>query len=181
MDRAFKVLPDSDYGKKMEKLRENTKKQKEFVYGFLKEKWIEATEGYYLTGDGFVNVPYKDHEKGDITLYIVPTESDLEKFGKMLKKPIQEKLQGFKKNSAIMKELANKCIEEKVIININEPWLRDYFKLSWQAYNSSRFSCEEGLFIKINSDQLKAEDNPEGFEEIKLSEFYGIVERYGDK
>jgi len=158
----------------------NTKNQKEFVCSFLKEKGIETT-GYYLTGDGFINKPYKDHEKGDITLYIVPTESDLENFGKMLKKPISEKLQGFKKNSAISKEFANRCIEEKVIINLNEPWLRDYFKLGWQAFNSSRFRCEEGLFIKINSDQLKAEDNPEGFEEIKLSEFYSVVERYGDK
>lgn len=177
MERAFKILPNSDFGKRMNTYRENRKAQREFVSNYFKGKDIETKE-FCLSGYGFINKSFKDCDKGDITLYIVPTESDLEKFGKMLKKPIEYKMQGFKKNSAIMKEFANRCVEEKIIVNIYAPSARDYLNLGFQAYSYSTFNCEEGFFVKIDSDQLKENDNPEGFEGIKLSEFYKLIEKY---
>jgi hypothetical protein len=95
----------------------------------------------------------------------------------MLRKENNYGLCPFKKKSKINKEFQNYCIETQIIINLSEPYLRDYLKsLDYGRYSRSLFKHEDVWYLKVISDYLKDDDIPEGFTEIKLSEFYRIAE-----
>lgn len=185
MEKSLIVNKESKYYKDLMQYIECSEQQRKFVFKFLKEKGIEA-ERYYIGGDGMCNCAFDKYLKGNIRLHILPTENDLNKFGKMLTKADTYGLQTFKKNSVITKDFADRCINEKIIINLLEPDFRDYFKsIDWQAYSYKQFEYNSQLYLKITSEALKADDIPEGFTEIKLSEFYKAMEEYeaskGDK
>lgn len=150
---------------------EHLREQKAFINKFFKEKGIEA-EAYRVSGNGGVNCVFDKLETKDISLSIIPTKNDLIKFDKMLCKPNEHRARVFKVHCEIAKDFAQRCIDEKIIINVHEPWLRDYFKiLGYRGYSFSRFGYEGKLYLKINADDITG-DVPEGFDEIKLSEFY---------
>lgn len=178
MERAFIVTKESQYYIDAEDYLAKVKQQGEFVRKFLKEKGIESTQ-FYLSGNGFVNVPFGNYEKDNITLSIIPTENDTIKYDKQLTKPDEYELRRFKKVTKILKEFAQYCVDNKVVINLHEPDLRDYLKsMDWCSYSRQLIPHEQGYCLKIASDLLKENDNPKGFIEIKLSEFYKALEEY---
>ena len=176
MEKAFRIESNAKYYIDLEKYIANADQQRKLVDNFCKSKGIESTR-YRVGGDGFVNKPFEEHEKEDIGLDIIPTEKDKENFGKMLRKENNYGLCPFKKKSKINKDFQNYCIETQMIINLSEPYLRDYLKsLDCGRYSRSLFKHEDVWYLKVISDYLKDDDIPEGFTEIKLSEFYRIAE-----
>lgn len=178
MERSFIVTKESEYYQDIIKFFQRKKEQSDFVSKFLKEKGIESKK-YVLSGDGWVNTPFSKNHKNDIGFEIIPTDNDSKNFGKMLCKPKDYGLCAFKKTSIILKEIQEKCVQEKIIINLYEPRTGDYFSdLSMGGYNINRFKYDDKLYIKLNSSFLTDKSKiPEGFIEIKISEFYNTKEK----
>ncbi len=124
-----------------------------------------------------MNRPFEEYEKKNITLSVETTENNLNKFGKMLGKPDKYDMRQFRKNSSISKELQQRCIDERVVVNLYEPDIRDYFKsLHWTRAGYQAFFYKDNWYVKIESKNLKEDDTPEGFKEVKASEYYRIKE-----
>lgn len=176
MERSFIVTENSKYFKDDNTYSEMKKIQKAFIKEFFNKKEIEA-KGYILHGNGIVNYPFEEYDKKEIQLYIKATENDLNKYNKMLCKKDDDGFCAFRKNSNIGKEFAQECIDRKIVINVSEPDLRDYFKsLDWRGYSYQQFIYKDKMYVKIESECLKENDTPEGFIEIKLSEYYKVLE-----
>ncbi|WP_125154851.1 hypothetical protein [Clostridium rectalis] len=189
MEKFYIATRPSKYYQDLQEYIQRREKQKEFVFKFLREKGIQAKE-YWLYGDGLCDIPFSEEDKKDISLSIIPTDEDKESLSKQLYKPDQYELCSFKKNSKIGKEFEQYCIDNKIIINLLKPRIGDYFKststnnLSLGGYRLSQFELEHKLYVKLDSHKINEETKaPEGFIEIKLSEFYKKRKevRYGKK
>lgn len=178
MERAFIATKYSKYYKDLERHFNMLNDQKTFIRKFFKEQQIES-HTYRLAGDGFCNVSFEEEYMRDIYLYIQPTEQDLTLFGKFLGKPNDNGLCKFKGNSKIAKEFARQCVDKQVIINIYEPSIGDYFYcLALGGYSVQQYLLNDLLYVKIESERLNNDELPDGFKEIKLSEFYSSKEEY---
>lgn len=177
MERSFIITEESKLLKSFNNYFEMAENQKKFVHNFLTEKGIEGNK-FLVSGNGFCNIPFSERHKHEIGLYILPTENDNQKFGKWLKIPHKHHgLCGFKANSEISKEFAQKCVENKIVINLDKPQIRDYLSsLGWHRYAWRFFKHNEKHYLHVRSEYLKKDDLPEGFIEIKLSEFYRVFE-----
>lgn len=177
MEKAFRIEKGSKYDTDLRKYIDNTNSQAKFVKEFFKTHNIE-TSRYYVGANGSVNKPFEEYNKDEIVLGIIATEQDKINFGKMLCKETREGMFDFRKKSKVNKEFQDHCIENQVIINLSEPDLRDYFKsMDWKGYGRSLFKNEDIWYLKTESELLKDNDIPEGFIEIKLSEFYSIKDK----
>lgn len=177
MQRSFKAPKGSKYYEDFMKYVQMRKEQKEKVFEFLRVNDIEA-ETYYLRGEGSYNVPFNDDEKGDISLYIVPKNDDVMKLS--LCKVLSDGLRKIRKTSKIGKAFANYCVENKIIINIWEPDIRDYFDdFLFGNTRTRRFYDKEDdvFYVNIEGDRF---DNTfksmNGLIEIKNSEFFKALE-----
>ena len=183
MERCFIVSKESKYFKDITEYSEKAEKQRTFVDEFFIEKGLDG-ESFRVRGNGFVNVPFDEFSKSEIELEIEPTENNLSKFGKMLCKENKYGLCTFRKSSKIAKEFAQKCVDKEIPINLDSTRISDYFEsLSYGIYgcNSQRFIHNDVMYLKVDSSHLTAEDTPIGFTEIKVSEFYTIMEDYKEK
>lgn len=176
MERSFLASNESKYRKGFYKYVEMVTQQGNFISTFFKEKGIKANE-YKVCGNGSCNLPFEENEKSEIRLGIIPTDEDLNTYGNNLTKPNEYDLCYFKKSSKIAKEFAQRCVDEKVIINIYKPRVSDYFK-SIRGCNKQQFEYNGDLYIKIESEWLEEDDIPVGFKEIKLSEYHIASEEY---
>lgn len=181
MEKCFIATKESQYFKNVVKYQEMFEKRREQIFEFLALKNIE-TRSCYVRGSGGVNSPFSDYEQSSISLYITPTDNDEKLLGKSLKKPIQYGLRDFRKGNKILKEFQQYCVDNRIVVNINAPEMRDYFKtIGWYKYESTQFPCEEGYCIEIDSEFLKEDDIPQGFEVIKRSEFYSRLEKFEEE
>lgn len=108
-------------------------------------------------------------------LMIVPKGGDETKFGKLLSKhSTREGLRSFKKTSVINK-LFMASIENAGVKNIRKPapW-HITGRSSWRL-----FHIQEILYASLAGDYEF--ENPEGWNEIKASEFYKAIESEDDK
>jgi len=110
------------------------------------------------------------------TFYIVPTENDLEAFCKSLCKPLVNDLRAFKSNSKIGKAWG-KLLEGKQFKIINKPYVGFSFMNCLGKNRSRIFSIDEKVYCSF-ANEYNFEDTPEGFIELKTSEFWKIVEDY---
>jgi len=176
MEKAFRIESNEKYYIDLEKYIHITDEQRKLIKEFMDNHNIKADK-YYLSGTGFMNCTFKERDKEDISFGIIPTEEDKATFSKMLCKEKEEGLCLFKKKSKILKELQDYCIENEVVINSWKPRLRDYLvSLSYYAYSSGLFKYNNCYYLNVDSEILKDDDVPEGFIEIKMSEFYKIKE-----
>lgn len=126
-----------------------------------------------------MNTSFEEYEKDNITLSIEATENDVNKFGKMLRLKNEYGLRSFKKKSDIGKDFAQRCIDEKVIINLWNPRILDYFEnIGLRGCSYYRFIHQDLMYMKIDSDYFDEKEVPEGFKVIKLSEFYIKLEEH---
>ncbi|ENK0837089.1 hypothetical protein AB2Z22_000395 [Clostridium botulinum] len=184
MEKAFIVSKESELYKDIEKYRKLENQQREFINKFFKENNIEANQ-YRVSGDGLCNVAFEEYEE-TITLYVIPTDKDKEKFSKMLNKPDKRCLQAFRKTSKIAKDFRKQIVDEHIVINLYYPRVGDYFEsISFYRCGFTIFEHENCVYLRIKSDSLKGDDIPDGFKEIKLWEFYKMQEEFernkGDK
>ena len=97
----------------------------------------------------------------------------------MLRKSDDYGLCGFRKNSSLAKEFAQRCVDEQIPINLWSPKISDYFEsLGNGIYGCSslEFSYNDIVYLKVDGERLTTEDTPVGFTEIKASEFYKALE-----
>ena len=106
MERYFEVTGQSDlYNEYME-----YKNNQDIIHNISKE---------FMTTQGIETDTYANQSD---TFYIVPTEKDLEKFGKSLCKSVGEGLQAFKANSKVGKAWV-KILEEKDVKIKHKPYV----------------------------------------------------------
>jgi len=158
MEKYFIVTEQSKlYGEYMRYIQ-NKKDVNDHVKEFTAKNEIKTTE--YYANSGY--------------LYIVPTENDLEKFEKVLTKPVNDGLRSFKKNSKINKQWV-KSLDEKDLKVINKPVVLFYFTRGYGKTRSRLFNVDKVLYCSFEVDTTEL-DCPEGMVEIKASEFYKILE-----
>jgi hypothetical protein len=180
MEKAFIISKDSKYHKDLDNYIELCNQQKDFINKYFGEKGIEANT-YRISGNGSVNSPFEDWEKDEISLSIGATNNDSTKFGKALCKKNEHGLCSFNKKSEISKDFAKRCIEEKVVINLWEPRISNYFEsISFRGCRYHRIIHQDIMYMKIDSNHLDDKEVPDGFTEIKLSEFYTKLEEYNE-
>ncbi len=182
MEKSFLVSKESKLAKDLDRYYEMVKNQKDFINKFFKENGIESVK-YLISGSGSVNCPFQDWNRNEITLSIEPTEGDTQKYSNVLSKPSRHTgLCKFKKKSQIGKLFAQQCVNEKVVINLWKPRIGDYFEsISFMRANWERFKIGDDYYLKVESEYLKSDDIPEGFTEIKLSEYYKTREEFEQK
>ncbi|APC82195.1 hypothetical protein [Clostridium botulinum] len=184
MEKAFIVSKESELFKDIEKYKKLRNKQRKFINKFFEENGIEANQ-YRVSGDGFCNVPFEKYEE-TITLCIIPTDKDKEKFSKVLNKPDERYLQAFRKTSKIAKDFRKQIVDEHIVINLYQPRMSDYFEsIGFYGCGFTLFEHKNIMYLRVNSEFLKEDDIPKGLTEIRLSEFYKVREELekskGDK
>lgn len=158
MEKYFIVTEKSDLYKEYFNYKDNAKLVRDHYKEFKKENDIEAKE-YYAT-NGY--------------LYIVPTQNDLERFDSFLKVPLKNGLRAFKANSKINKTWI-KSLEEKGLKVLDKPFLPFCFRTLYGSTRTRLFNIDKTIYCSIEA-EIDINECPEGFIEIKASEFYKIIE-----
>ena len=185
----FYIVTNEKFLKEIDDYRKHEEERRILVNNFFENKGIVGEE-YYISGDGFVNRPFKEHEKNNIRLYISDCNENDQKFGKELLKPTKlfsdsdVLMRKFRANSKTLKEFQNLCIEKNIVINNHSIREGDYFKeLHLGGYSVSRFEYENKLYLKISTTKYETitPDDDTSFTEIKGSEFYKALEEFESK
>lgn len=185
----FYIVTNEKFLKEIDDYRKHEEERRILVNNFFENKGIVGEE-YYISGDGFVNRPFKEHEKNNIRLYISDCNENDQKFGKELLKPTKlfsdsdVLMRKFRANSKTLKEFQNLCIEKNIVINNHSIREGDYFKeLHLGGYSVSRFEYENKLYLKISTTKYETitPDDDTSFTEIKGSEFYKVLEEFESK
>jgi hypothetical protein len=108
---------------------------------------------------------------------IVPSKEDLQKFAGQFKADDYDGLKEFKKNSATYKAWKQFCEEEK-LETPNSPWLFHYFDV-YGKVKQKLFDIDGILYCYFSSDEYDFK-NPNGFQEIKASEYHRAIEDYNE-
>lgn len=184
MVEKFYIVTNEKFLKEIEDFKENERKRNEFIKEFFQENGIVGS-GYYISGDGFANVPFKEKNKENIFLYIDDCEENNQKFGKQLLKPTPFGdcyLRRFRKGCFLLKKFQDECVENEIVINSHFHREGDYFdELVLGGYSVTRFSYKGKYYLRIEASKYDSiTPAHDGFEEIKGSEFYVALERYED-
>lgn len=136
----------------------------------LSEKWKQFKRLTGIEAESFV--PRRE-------LYIIPTENDIKKFGKMLlAKDYGKGLMKFRANSSIQKDWEKFIDAYKVIVNkpdIIFDFLGNYCPCG--RITSRLFHYKDDVYCSVSSEFINENTEcPDGYEEIKKSEFYSIIE-----
>lgn len=157
MERFFKVKEENPIYGEYFKWWNNVEPTKAKWKEFKKMVGIEASEF----------APYPN-------LYIVPTENDLINFGRYLNKEVYNNgLRKFKKTSTIQKDW-DKFVKNNIKL-IPKPNIA--FDFCFPGKTTTRlFHYENTVYCSVIVENNDDYDVPQGYEEIKGSEFYKIVE-----
>lgn len=181
MERAFIVSKEVGFGKELKDYYKKAQHRYDKVISFLRIHNIEA-KCIYLCGDGFCNCAFDENYKNEISLGIVPTKEDTHLLKGILGKECEEGLRFLRRNSKIMREFQQYCVDEKIIINLNKPDLWDYFEsFQFKRHHRAIFGLDGVYYLKVSSEFLKEDDIPEGMTPIKLSEYYAKLEEFQEK
>ena len=136
----------------------------------LAERWKQFKKMVGIEAEVFV--PNK-------TLYIVPTENDINNFGKLFCKEVfQKDLRKFKANSKIQKEWEKFIKTYEVLVerpNIAFHFLGTYI---WSGRITTKiFHYKDTVYCSASAEKFNEDKLPDGFKEIKKSEFYKIMEK----
>jgi hypothetical protein len=156
MEKFYIVTEKSDLRQRYLEYEKNLEEVNEVIKEFFEENSIKTDE-YYCTSE---------------SLYIVPTNEDIELYEKMLKKPLDNDLREFKVKSKIATKWQEK-LRGKILTVKQKPFLPTYFN-SYGKSRSRLFQIGDTVYCSYeNGCEFK---NPEGFQEIKASEFYKLTE-----
>ena len=135
----------------------------------LKNKWEQFKKLTGIEAESFV--PRKE-------LYIVPTENDLNKFGRFFCKEVfNGGLRKFKANATVQKDWERFIASNKVIVHKPDIAM-DFILLGMygQRIQSRLFHYKDEIYCSIDANFPENYKIPEGYEEIKGSEFHKIME-----
>ena len=185
----FYIVTNEKFLKEIDDYRKHEEERRILVNNFFENKGIAGKE-YHISGNGFVNRPFKEYDKHNIRLYITDCDENNQRFGKELLKPTKlfcdsdTLMRKFRANSKTLKEFQDLCIEKNIVINNYSISEGDYFKeLHLGGYSVSRFKYENKLFLKISTTKYETvtPDDDTGFAEIKGSVFYKALEEFESK
>ena len=187
----FYIVTNKGFLGEIDRYIENVKNQKALVREFFELHEIVGKE-YHVGGNGFINCPFSEKEKGQIRLSILRCEANNAKFGKELLKPVKlfcdsnVMMRSFRANSKTLKEFQDLCVERQIVINIHEVRVGDYFKeLHYGGYWSSYFKYKGKMYLRIDKDVDSITPEADGFTEIKGSKYFkekeAFEEENGDK
>ena len=179
----FYIVSNERFLKEIRDFKKHSEERRELINEFFDKKGI-AGECYQICGDGAINEPFKDVQKGEIRLYIESCEENNQKFGRELLKPVKlfcdsdVMMRKFRANSKTLKEFQNLCIERNIVINNYPIREGDYFReLHMGGYSVSRFEYNGKMYLRMYAsryDDITPEQ--EGFNEIKGSEYFKSLE-----
>lgn len=155
MEKFYIVTPESELYNEYNQYRKNMSDLNEIAKPLMIKYGIETT----------LYVPTEEY------FYIQPTNNDKEKFSKHLKNPNDNNLYAFKKSSVIGKEWIQNLKLSGLKI-LTRPLVQFYFDVTRGRYRL--FHIENTIYVSYQSEYDFA--NPKGFEEIKASEFFKIIE-----
>ena len=158
MEKFFIITDECNYKRDYINYKENTKRVNELMNEFFSESGIETSK-YYVT---------------DKQLYIIPNENDVNKFDKLLNKPIQQGLRGFKKSSKINKSFLQKLKDNDIKV-LDSPSLWMYINGFYGNMSTTTCLIDGIMYLKLSTTSNK-EINEKGFTEIKGSEYYAAIE-----
>ncbi len=156
MERFFEVTPASALHKEWIEYKENDRRVREQFKKFAGEQGISADE-YYVADD---------------SVFIVPTEADKEKFGNALLRPLENGLCQFRKASKVSKAWVQGLKDADLKV-IRKPMLMLYLKARQGRFRSRLFDQDGSVYCSMDP---CGDDTPEGFQEMKGSEFYKLLE-----
>lgn len=156
MERCFTISKEAKLYEAYKKYEDNVKSNNKIIDKFMKDNGIEANEYCCISRDTFA---------------IVPTESDVQKFGASLtQKDWGHGLRAFNKRSKICK--AYKNLDLNIV---HRPMLWQYVPFSSAAVRL--FMLDDVLYATLDGKEITPETHfPTWFNEIKRSEFYRILE-----
>lgn len=177
MERAFNATR-SKYWEDLYFLLNHDNDRKDFLECFGYNNNLKGTISMGLSKDMAgvkINQPFNENDADDIYLFIdIKENPHLEK--QVYKKPNEDGLRRLKKSSSLAKKFSQECIKERIILELRLPDIRDYFdSLAFERVSLQRFVHNRECYLKIKSDELH-DETPEGFVEIKLSDYYKILE-----
>lgn len=155
MEKYYIVMPGSPIYKEYMDYKVMSEKVNTAFVEFAKEQGFETHE-YYQSAQ---------------RLYICPTEGDVDKIGKYFKKDTPGL---FKKNSPPAKAWVNKC-QVFGLKSPSKPNLAFEFRIFGRT-SSRLFMVGDALYASFRADCNF--ENPDGFEEIKASDFFKVIEDY---
>lgn len=184
----FYIVTNEDFLKEIQDFNAHAEERRLLINEFF-EKYGIVGNAYHISGDGFVNKPFEESQKGCIRLYIEDREENVRNFGKELLEPKKlffdsdVMMRSFRKNSKTLKDFQNLCIERNIVINLHRVREGDYFKeLCYGGYSVSRFVHDDKLYLKINSTKHNTITPAyDGFTEIKGSEYFKAYEAFEEK
>lgn len=156
MEKFYIVTENSSLNGAYWRYKNNVKEVNEYVKKFMEQEGIKANE-YYV-----------DAEK----IYIVPTEDDIINFDSRLNKELENGLRQFKLNSLVAKRWVDFVYCNDIEI-LRKPFVAAYFN----AYGRSKsrlFNIGDTVYCSYENEFDF--NNPNGFKEIKASEFYSAIE-----
>jgi len=156
----------------MENYYEVTKESplyQEYMDYLVSDRTMREISHEFLTNN---NIDTKEYASTKDTFYIVPTEKDIENFDKILCKELENGLRAFKVKSKIGKAW-KEILKDKGVQPLHKPMLILYFNV-YGSTASRLFSIDDKVYCSFKSEYNFT--NPEGFIELKASEFYKIVE-----
>lgn len=156
MEKYFTVAPESKLYNNYFAYKANREEINELFKRFKIEQDIES-RAYYVT---------------DKEIYIVPTAKDSELFATILCQPVDDGLQKFKTNSKVGKAWVTLLQNESVSV-IRKPMLIMYLNTVGGKFKSRLFDVGDKLYGSLDAAELNL---PEGFIEMKASEFFTIIE-----
>lgn len=137
-----------------------------------KENVVHVNE-VYKEFRNLVGVESSKYYVTDKEIYIVPTEKDNETFGSVLCAPINDGLRKFRATSKVGKAWV-KTLKDAALEVKGRPMAILYFRTFGGGSFRSRLLEQDGkLYCSIDPANGEA---PEGFIEIKASEFFKIIE-----
>lgn len=181
MVEKFYKINNGSLVKEIKCYQEETKKRNQLIREFFDKHGIEG-HAYYISANGFCNSAFKDELKHNIRLCIEPENAN--KFSEQLKKySLCPDTVEFKKSSKVLKDFQNECVKRSIIINLMRVDIGQYFReLGLGGFSTGGVHEKEGFYylkittLKFNSITPKYD----GFEEIKGSEYYSILESLKD-
>jgi len=118
------------------------------------------------------NIDTKEYASTNDTFYIAPTEKDIENFDKILCKELKNGLRAFKTKSKIGKAW-KETLNDKGVQPLHKPMLMLYFNVYGNT-QSRLFAIDDKVYCSFKSEYNFS--NPDGFIELKASEFFKIME-----
>lgn len=165
MEKYF-IVTNSKLGEDYFKHEENYKKVKEAFKEFTVEQGIKA------------DLYYVDNQR----VYIVPVDTDIEKFKNVLRVPLDNGLRQFKENSKIAKAWKEK-LKSKELKVFGRIDVGDYFGLPFGGFRRRLFDINGVVYCSIEPREGATGkfEIPKDIIEIKASEFFKVIEDYESK